>query len=673
MPLSEPVVPRRHAVAAATRDRVLSALERNGALQRLGARDAAVFRTRLQRHFADAFAPLRALYGHESGEQPHFQALLERLFGIVSEAAEARTEDLRILDHRREVDPDWFLHETMIGYVCYADLFAGDLAGVGERLDHLAELGVTYLHLMPLLAARDGPNDGGYAVVDYTRVDPRLGDVDDLRALSAALRERGMSLCIDVVLNHTAREHRWAQAARAGDPHYLAFYLTFMDRTLPDAYETTLPEVFPDLAPGSFSWDDDLRAWVWTSFYDFQWDLDYRNPEVFAAMLEVLLFLANTGVEVLRLDAVPFLWKRLGTDCQNQPEVHLLLQALRALVRIAAPATVFKAEAIVAPGKLVRYLGGHDDGQRPECELAYHNQLMVLLWSALAARDATLMTAALGRMEQPPRTTGWVTYVRGHDDIGWAVTDADAAAVGLDGATHRAFLASFYAGDFPGSFAQGERFGVNAATGDARSSGTAASLAGIEAALEAGEPELLDAAVARLLLLHAVIYGWGGVPLLYMGDELGLRNDRSYLRDPTRAGDNRWLHRPRMDWKAAARRHDAGTVEGRLFAGLRRLADARRRCPPLRGGGATTPWWTDSPQVFAWLRQHPREGGMLGLANFSDTASTIDAGLVAHAGMAAGVDLLRDGAEPVLRDGRLELPAWGCAWIVPAEASRWSW
>jgi len=263
--------------------------------------------------------------------------------------------------------------------------------------------------------------------------------------------------------------------------------------------------------------------------------------------------------------------------------------------------------------------------------------------------------------------------VRGHDDIGWAVTDADAAAVGLDGATHRAFLASFYAGDFPGSFAQGERFGVNAATGDARSSGTAASLAGIEAALEAGEPELLDAAVARLLLLHAVIYGWGGVPLLYMGDELGLRNDRSYLRDPTRAGDNRWLHRPRMDWKAAARRHDAGTVEGRLFAGLRRLADARRRCPPLRGGGATTPWWTDSPQVFAWLRQHPREGGMLGLANFSDTASTIDAGLVAHAGMAAGVDLLRDGAEPVLRDGRLELPAWGCAWIVPAEASRWSW
>jgi amylosucrase len=399
------------------------------ARDRLGALEGEAFTARLEQVHLDIVEPLDALYGAGTDNPTDTAALVRRLVGTALDAAAARPWPLRVLDRRREVDPGWFQRSRAIGYACYTDRFAGTLAGVREKLDYLAELGVTYLHLMPLLKPREGANDGGYAVADYTAVDPRLGTMADLEELAAELRGRNIALCVDLVLNHTAKEHAWARRAAAGDPHYRAFYLTFPDRTLPDAYERTLPEVFPDTAPGSFTHVAEMGGWVWTTFNDYQWDLDHANPDVFAAMLDTMLELANHGVDVLRLDAVPFLWKRLGTDCQNQPEAHLLVQAFRALTRLAAPGVLFKAEAIVAPEMLVQYLGAHDR-YRPECDLAYHNQLMVLLWSSLATRDARLATRALSRLRPAPAPTGWVTYLRCHDDIGWAVSDTDAAAVG---------------------------------------------------------------------------------------------------------------------------------------------------------------------------------------------------------------------------------------------------
>lgn len=653
----------------ARRQRAVDLLERVGpqlaaqASERLEPRDAAALQARVARRFVDAYEPLEHLYGsaHQLGEL--VAGLLER----VVEASARRSEDLRRLDHRREIDPDWYLHERNIGYVCYTDRFAGRLEAVADRLDYLAELGVTYLHLMPLLQPREGANDGGYAVADYRAVDPRLGDMADLEALAAALRARDMSLCVDLVVNHTAREHPWARKALAGDPTYRAFYYLFADRSEPDRYEASLPQVFPDTAPGSFTWVDELDAWVWTTFHDYQWDLNYTNPAVFAEMLDVMLYLANRGVEVLRLDAVPFLWKRVGTDCQNQPEVHELLQAWRALVGMAAPAVVFKAEAIVEPGQLVRYLGTHDDRHRPECELAYHNQLMVMGWSALAQRNARLAAQALGRMRTPPPTTSWVTYVRCHDDIGWAVTEHDAAAVGLDGRAHRRFLVDFYAGRHPLSFARGEPFQEEPATGDARTSGSAASLCGIEAALEAGDPELLDQAVRRLLLLYGLAYAYGGIPLVYMGDELALRNDHAYRADPGTGADNRWMHRPRMDWAAAERRHDPAALEGRVFAGLARLGQVRACMPQLRAGGVTKPLWVDHDAVLAFLRDHPRTGQALVLANFADTGASVDARVLdalRHRGWDTLCDALAPHGALDVRAGRIHLPRLGLALVV---------
>jgi amylosucrase len=625
---------------------------------------ATLFIERLRRWFAELWRALGRLYGDDDD----LDALVASLVDVLLEAAAARSAELRLLDARREIDPEWFLRESMVGYVCYTDRFAGDLDGVRKRLDYLDELGVTYLHLMPLLEPGPAPNDGGYAVMDYGAVDPRLGSMDQLEALTAALRRRGMSLCIDLVVNHTAAEHEWARRARQGESVYRDYYLTFADRTLPDRYEETLPEVFPDFAPGNFTWVPELERWVWTTFNTYQWDLDYANPRVFTEMVRIMCALANRGVEILRLDAVPFTWKRMGTNCQNQPEAHLLLQALRALVATVAPAVVFKAEAIVAPGDLVPYLGAHRRVV-PECELAYHNQLMVMVWSAVAARDVRLPTAALGRMRQPPAGTGWVTYVRCHDDIGWAVMAEDASVVGIDAAAHRSFLTRFFSGAFPGSYARGVVFQDNPQTGDARISGTAASLAGIEEALDDDDERLLDAAVARHVLLHAVIFGWGGVPLLYMGDEIGLRNDWSFLDDAALAEDNRWVHRPWMDWDAAERRHDDGALEERLFTAFRHLAAARRRTPELEGTAAVTPVWTGNDRVFGWRRSDPSSGVLLGLANVDDHAQTVPVDLLGWAGLREPEDVLRISPDVAITDGRVRLPALTVAWFVDADTA----
>lgn len=603
---------------------------------RLGPRHAVVA-ARLRRRWPEALAALRQVYGAEVAP-----TLAAELVDWVAGSVAARSDELWSLDACRDADPGWFQRSSNLGYVCYADRFAGDLRGVAAHLDYLAELRTTYLHLMPLLRPRPGENDGGYAVQSYDEVDPRLGTMDDLEQLTAALRRRGISLCIDLVVNHTASEHEWAVRARLGEQAYRDRYFFFPDRTMPDAYERTLREVFPSFKPGNFTWLEDAQRWVWTTFYEYQWDLNYANPVVFREMLAVMGRLANRGVEVLRLDAVPFLWKRLGTDCENQPEAHALLRAFRALMAVAAPATVFKAEAIVAPEQLVPYVGAGDP-ERTECEMAYHNQLMVMLWSSLATREAGLMSHALARMAEIPDHAAWVTYVRCHDDIGWAVMDEDAAAVGWNGFAHRRFLNDFYSGRFAGSFARGALFQENPVTGDARISGSAASLCGIEDALARGDEAALDRACQRLELAYACAFAYGGVPLVYMGDELGLRNDHTFEADPALADDNRWMHRPRMDWDVAARRALPGTLEHRVFAVFQRLVAARAALPAIDGGARTIVHALDEPRVLCFERRHPVLGRAVVLANFADDALTVT-GLAGVIDAPATVALAGDGA-----------------------------
>ena len=403
-----------------------------------------------------------------------------------------------------------------------------------------------YLHLMPLLRPRDGDNDGGYAVADYRAVRPDLGTMDDLEDLAAQLHDSDMSLVLDLVLNHVAREHEWARRARAGEAAYREYFHVFPDREMPDAYERTLPEVFPDFAPGNFTWDDELEGWVWTTFNEFQWDVNWANPAVLREYAAIILELANRGVDVLRLDAIAFMWKRLGTDCQGQPEVHAITQVLRAVTRMACPSVAFLAEAIVAPTKLLDYLGtGPYTGK--VSDLAYHNSLMVQIWSMLAARDVRLAAQALGSLPPKPPTATWLTYLRCHDDIGWAIMDEDAAAVGVTGHGHRS---SWPTGTPATSRLPRPRPGVpvqprHRRPAHERQRGIPHRSRGGAVVAE------VDRAASALRLAHALVLGWGGIPVIWSGDELGQPNDPRWAAEPGHEDDNRWAHRPRLDWARA--------------------------------------------------------------------------------------------------------------------------
>ena len=582
----------------------------------------AAFRARLVAHFPTLFDCLVRLYG---GQYDFFYHL-ESILGMTVRSWLARPEESRALDERRLADPVWFESERMLGGMCYVERFAGSLAGLREKLPYLRELGLTYLHLLPLFLAPDGDNDGGYAVSSYREVAPALGTMAELAELSRELRAAGISLVLDFVFNHTSDEHTWARRAQAGDPEYRDYYLIFPDRTLPDAYDRTLREIFPDQRQGSFSYRPDMDRWVWMTFNDFQWDLNYANPAVFQSMAEEMLFLANQGVEILRLDAVAFCWKRLGTSSENLPESHLLVRAFNALARIAAPALLFKSEAIVHPDEVREFIG------LGECQTSYNPLLMALLWNSLATRETRLLSDSLRDRLRLPDGCAWVNYVRSHDDIGWTFDDGDAARLGFGPSEHRRFLNDFYTGRFPGSFARGVSFQENPRTGDARISGTTASLAGIEVAIAVGDSAALDLAIRRVLLLYGVALLVGGIPLLYLGDEFGQTNDYGYRQEPDHVGDSRWVHRPAIDRAIAARRDDPTTVTGRIYMGLRQLI-ATRQGHVVFAGSITEIIETGNPHVFGFLRRHGEASALI-LANFTEGAQRVEANTVQAHGLA---------------------------------------
>jgi amylosucrase len=609
------------------------------------ARDAGswqVFQGRLAASFPRLFSLLHHLYG----QQYDFFYHLEDLLCVLAHAWIKRPAELKALDATREADPAWFRSNRMLGGVCYVDLFAGNLQGLRQRIPYFKELGLTYLHLMPLFKSPEGENDGGYAVSSYRQVDPALGSMPELADLAGELRRDGISLVLDLVFNHTSDEHEWARQAQAGDAEHLAFYRTFTDRQLPDAYEKHLREIFPDEHPGAFTYRPDMGRWVWTTFHAYQWDLNYANPVVFNRMAQEMLFLANMGVEVLRLDAVAFIWKQMGTNCENLPEAHMLIQAFNAAARIAAPALLFKSEAIVHPDEVARYIA------TGECPLSYNPLLMALLWNSLATRDVRLLKQALRERFMLPPGCAWVNYVRCHDDIGWTFSDEDAVRLDINGYDHRRFLNAFYTGRFEGSFARGLPFQENPKTGDVRISGTCASLAGLEKALREETAHEVDLAIRRILLIHGVILTAGGIPLIYLGDEWGTLNDYDYRTDPARAGDSRWVHRPATDWSKFPLRLDASTIQGRVYQGLLQLIELRKRYPVF-GEGATEVIETGNDHVLAFIRQGQGERALV-FANFSEQVQRLPANLLRLYGVSYRFKNLVTGQDFPLGDLDLE-------------------
>ena len=605
--------------------RILAGLELDG----LNKTEQALFKKRLHAHFPALFALLFEIYGHRYD----YYFYLQELVTTLAKGFAARSKKLKKKDKQRAQDPHWYQHQNMLGMACYVDLFAGDLQGLKHRIPYLKSLGITYLHLMPLYDAPKGDSDGGYAVSDYRKVNEPLGSVDDLRELADALSDAGISLVLDFVFNHTSDEHRWATAAQQGDPEFQEYYYLFDDKGIPDLYERNLREIFPQIRRGNFTWNDAANKWVWTTFNNFQWDLNYANPAVFNAITDEMLFLANLGCEALRLDALAFIWKEMGTNCENQPKAHTLIKAFNSCLRIAAPAVVFKSEAIVHPDEVLKYI------DEDECQLSYNPLLMALIWNSLATRKTRLLTDSMRKSFSISADCAWVNYVRCHDDIGWTYDDEVAQHLGINPHDHRNFLNQFYTSRFPGSFATGVAFGENPSTGDCRVCGSLASLAGLEQAIRLNDTHLIEHAIGRILMVHAIILSIGGIPLLYSGDELGLLNDYSYQQDETKSHDGRWVHRIAVDDDAIAQSQKAGSPQQAIASGLAHLIKIRQQ-HAIFGQAETLILDTNNQHVFAFARHDDQGKTMLALNNFSEHPQQVDSRILDHLGVHHGVDLI---------------------------------
>jgi amylosucrase len=479
-----------------------------------------------------------------------------------------RPQNMRDLDKLRTKDPLWYQQSSMVGMMLYVDNFCETFKSMPEKLDYLSELGVTYLHIMPVFKMPSLVNDGGYAVSDFTSIDSRFGTNEEFDIFTRECHSRKISVCLDFVLNHTSDEHPWALQAKEGDVDARRRYFIFPDRTMPDSYEKYVNEVFPILAPGNFTYNAASSSWILTTFNHYQWDLNYQNHKVLHDMVLAMLTMSNRGVDIFRFDAIPYIWKTWGTTCRNLPEVHTLIRIFRLALEIVAPSTIIKGEVVMAPKEVAPYFG---TSKEPECHLLYNVSLMVELWNSLATRDTRMLKSLINSIpDTVPESASWVNYARCHDDIGWGFNDDKARELGYDPFQHKQFLINFYLGAFPGSFAKGELYESDPKTLDARNCGTTASLCGLEKAVQERDEYQAELAIKRIILMQVFTFVSNGIPVIYSGDEIAQFNDYSYIHDPHKSRDSRFLHRPKFDWISAEKRDDLKSYSSQVYQRLLR-------------------------------------------------------------------------------------------------------
>ena len=528
-------------------------------------RQEEVYRRRFNRHFDE----LKWLYTELYGNDSMFAELCDNLHRFYEE----RNQDLKASDLRREENPGWYKQNDMLGMMLYIDNFAGDIKGVESRLDYLEKSNVNYIHLMPFLETPKGRSDGGYAVSDFRKVQEKLGTMEDLESLTAACRKKNMNVCMDFVMNHTSEDHEWAKRARQGDGEYMSRYFFYDNDAIPQQYERTVPQVFPTTAPGNFTWLDDIKHYVMTTFYPYQWDLNYKNPRVFNEMMYNFLFLANKGIDVIRIDAVPYIWKELNTDCRNLPRVHTIVRMMRMIGEIVCPGILLLGEVVMEPEKVVPYFG---TVEKPECHMLYNVTTMATTWHTVATRDVRLLKRQLDIVNNLPKEYVFLNYLRCHDDIGWGLDYPTLELEGIHERSHKQYLNDYFRGYTGNSTSRGVLYNEDLVLGDARFCGTTASMCGIEKAGFEEDAQAMEKAIQMDVMLHAYMFMQSGIPVLYSGDEMGQVNDYSFKEDPDKAEDSRYIHRGAMRWDLAENITDPETVEGKMFQRLNQLEEIRK-------------------------------------------------------------------------------------------------
>lgn len=589
---------------------------------------------------------LRWLYMELYGNDSMFFELCDQLHRFYEE----RSSTLKALDQKREADPGWYKKNDMLGMMFYIDNFAGNMKGVESKLDYLEKNNVNYIHLMPFLDTPKGRSDGGYAVADFRKVQENLGTMDDLEALAGACHKKGISLCMDFVMNHTSEDHEWAKKARQGDGEYMSRYFFYDNPYIPSLYEKTVPQVFPTTAPGNFTWLPEIGHYVMTTFYPYQWDLNYGNPRVFNEMMYNFLFLANKGIDVIRIDAVPYIWKELNTPCRNLPQVHTIVRMMRLISEIVCPGVILLGEVVMEPEKVVPYFG---TVEKPECHMLYNVTTMATTWNSIATRDIRLLKKQMDIVNSLPKQYTFLNYLRCHDDIGWGLDFATLKEWDMDEPSHKRYLNDFFTGKYPGSDSRGELYNDDPVTQDARFCGTTASMCGIEAALFEKDDEKLKRGIREDLMLHAYMLTQSGIPMLYSSDEIGRLNDYSYKEDPDKAADSRYIHRGAFQWELAEKRNSKSSVEGQIFQTLSRMEQIRSQESVFDKDCDVYTYDVHDDSILCILRQKGNER-FIGIFNFSDSEKTA---WMQEEGTFR--DLITD---QTLELKDVELPAYGFMW-----------
>ena len=530
------------------------------------------FYTRFVANTSSIHALFNELYGHHAKSKEIFSSLIQ----TIVDGYKKREQLLKLKDEEKAIQDHWFLSNEITGMSLYVDRFCGNIKNMEDKLNYFKKLGVNFLHLMPIFGSPQGESDGGYAVSNFRKVDQRFGKLDDLIQLQKKMSKESMYLMLDIVLNHTSHRHEWAEKAKQGEKKYQDYFYMFDDRSIPDQLDRTMPEIFPESSPGNFTYVEECKKWVMTVFHSYQWDLNYSNPAVFIEMIDTIFFYANLGVDILRIDAPAFIWKQLGTGCQNLPQAHSILRLIKQCVQVATPGMALLGEAIVAPKEIRRYFGTGLYTAK-ECDFAYNATQMALQWDAIATGDTRVMLAAQHEILQKPYGTSWITYTRCHDDIGLGYDDYMIEQTGYNPYEHRKFLKNYFSGAHEGSPARGALFSVNPKTQDARISGSLASLCGLEKAVQENNQSDIDTSIHKILLMQAQSFFIGGVPMIFYGDEAGYINDYSYLQDPAKSYDNRWMHRPNIDWQKNKNIDVEGTIEHTIFTSTQKLISIRKK------------------------------------------------------------------------------------------------
>ena len=569
-----------------------------------------IFEERLKRHHDE----LRWLYMELYDNGDMFAELCEKLHAFALE----REQYLMELDREREQNPEWFRGNDMLGMMLYIDNFAGNLKGVKDRLPYLSSCNVNCIHLMPFLESPKGRSDGGYAVADFRKVQPKLGKMEELAALAKACHKQKISLCMDFVMNHTSEDHEWAKKAREGDGEYMSRYFFYDNPSIPQAYDRTVPQVFPTTAPGNFTYLEEMGYYVMTSFYPYQWDLNYQNPRVFNEMMYNFLYLANQGMDIIRIDAVPYIWKKLGTQCRNLPQVHTIVRMMRMICEIVCPGVLLLGEVVMEPEKVVPYFG---TVEKPECHMLYNVTTMATTWHSVATKDIRLLKKQMDIVNGLPKDYLFLNYLRCHDDIGWGLDYATLEGWGMREVEHKRFLNQYFTGRYGASESRGELYNDDPVTQDARFCGTTASMCGVESALYEKDEEKLQHAVRMDLMLHAYMLTQSGIPMLYSGDEIGQLNDYSYKEEEDKKEDSRYIHRGKFQWYLAKKRTEKGTSQEQIFSGLSRLEEIRRSRNVFRSDAAVYTYDVKDDSILCILRENEEER-FIGIFNFSDGERT---------------------------------------------------